>query len=77
MAGKVIPVKVALRCRPLIAKEKIEGCQMCVQFIPDEPQIILGSDKAFTYDYVFAPETCQETVYEEAVASLVRGVFKG
>ena len=26
MSAKVIPVKVAVRCRPLIKKEESEGC---------------------------------------------------
>ena len=30
---------------PLIPRETVEACQICVQFIPGEPQIILGKDK--------------------------------
>ena len=74
---KVIPVRVALRCRPLIPKEIQEGCQVCLQFVPDEPQVILGTNKHFTYDYVFGPETPQDQVYDEAVKSLVDGIFEG
>lgn len=36
---KVIPVRVALRCRPLVAKELNEGCQSCLTFVPGEPQV--------------------------------------
>lgn len=36
---KGIPVKVALRCRPLVPKEISEGCQMCLSFVPGEPQV--------------------------------------
>ncbi|XP_078142737.1 kinesin family member 4 isoform X3 [Centroberyx gerrardi] len=36
---KVIPVRVALRCRPLVHKEISEGCQCCLTFVPGEPQI--------------------------------------
>ena len=75
--AKVIPVKVAVRCRPLVPRENVEGCQICCQFIPDEPQIILGKDKAFTYDFVFHPDTPQRDVYEKTVGKLVEGVFKG
>ena len=28
-------------------------CRTCTTVTPDEPQVILGADKAFTYDYVF------------------------
>jgi len=75
--AKVIPVRVALRCRPLVPKEEGEGCQSCLQFINSEPQVILGKDKAFTYDHVFSPTSSQREVYEQAVAQLVRGIFKG
>ena len=75
--GKVIPVRVALRSRPLIPKEEREGCTTCLQFIPGEPQVILGNDRAFTFDYVFSPTTSQEEVYDKSVASLVKAIFKG
>ncbi|NWU47700.1 KIF4 protein, partial [Dromas ardeola] len=74
---KVIPVRVALRCRPLVPKEISEGCQMCLSFVPGEPQVVVGNDKSFTYDYVFDPSVEQEEVFNTAVAPLVRGVFKG
>lgn len=77
MSDKVIPVQVAVRCRPLIPREQVEACQICVQFIPGEPQIILGKDKSFTYDNVFHPDISQRVVYDKTVSKLVQGVFKG
>ncbi|XP_070810072.1 chromosome-associated kinesin KIF4A [Pituophis catenifer annectens] len=74
---RVIPVKVALRCRPLVPKEIAEGCQMCLSFVPGEPQVILGKDKPFTYDYVFDPSTEQEEVFNTSIAPLIRGIFSG
>ncbi|XP_003471811.2 chromosome-associated kinesin KIF4A-like [Cavia porcellus] len=74
---KRIPVKVALRCRPLVAKEISEGCHMCLSFVPGEPQVLVGKDKCFTYDFVFDPSAEQEEVFNTAVAPLIRGVFKG
>uniref|UniRef100_A0A8C9VBB8 Kinesin family member 4 n=1 Tax=Scleropages formosus TaxID=113540 RepID=A0A8C9VBB8_SCLFO len=74
---KVIPVRVALRCRPLVVKEISEGCQNCLTFVPGEPQVIVGNDKAFTYDYVFDPLTEQEEVFNTAVSPLLSGFFKG
>ncbi|XP_037979111.1 chromosome-associated kinesin KIF4A isoform X2 [Motacilla alba alba] len=74
---KGIPVRVALRCRPLVAKESSEGCRMCLSFVPGEPQVVVGNDKAFTYDYVFDPSVEQEEVFNTAVSPLVRGIFKG
>ena len=75
--GKVIPVKVAVRCRPLVEKEANEGCQTCLQFVPGESQLLVGKDKAFTFDFVFTPTSEQSTVYQEAVVPLVKGLFKG
>ncbi|XP_036379797.1 kinesin family member 4 [Megalops cyprinoides] len=74
---KVIPVRVALRCRPLVPKEINEGCQSCLTFVPGEPQVVVGNDKAFTYDYVFDPMTEQEEVFNTAVSPLLSGLLKG
>ncbi|XP_011609744.1 kinesin family member 4 [Takifugu rubripes] len=74
---KVIPVRVALRCRPLVPKEINEGCQCCLTFVPGQPQVIVGTEKAFTYDYVFDPTAEQEEVFSTAVALLLNGFFKG
>uniref|UniRef100_A0A8C8RM10 Kinesin family member 4A n=1 Tax=Pelusios castaneus TaxID=367368 RepID=A0A8C8RM10_9SAUR len=74
---KVIPVRVVLRCRPLVPKEISEGCQMCLSFVPEEPQVTVGNDKSFTYDFVFDPSVEQEEVFNTAVAPLIRGIFKG
>uniref|UniRef100_A0A6I8SB11 Kinesin family member 4A n=1 Tax=Xenopus tropicalis TaxID=8364 RepID=A0A6I8SB11_XENTR len=72
-----IPVRVALRCRPLVPKELNEGCKTCLTFVPGEPQVIVGTEKSFTYDYVFDPSTEQEEVYNSAVGPLIKGLFKG
>ncbi|XP_049623360.1 chromosome-associated kinesin KIF4A [Suncus etruscus] len=74
---KGIPVKVALRCRPLVSKEISEGCQMCLSFVPGEPQVVVGTDKSFTYDFVFDPTTEQEEVFNTAVAPLIKDIFRG
>ncbi|KAM9333403.1 kinesin family member 4 [Pholidichthys leucotaenia] len=75
--AKVIPVRVALRCRPLVPKEINEGCQSCLTFAPGEPQVIVGAEKVFTYDYVFDPTAEQEEVFNTAVSPLLCGLFKG
>ncbi|KAM8899993.1 kinesin family member 4 isoform 2-T4 [Spinachia spinachia] len=74
---KVIPVRVALRCRPLVPKETDEGCQCCLTFVPGVPQVIVGTEKAFTYDYVFDPTAEQEEVFNTTVSPLLCGLFKG
>ncbi|XP_029304839.1 kinesin family member 4 [Cottoperca gobio] len=74
---KGIPVRVALRCRPLVPKEINEGCQCCLTFVPGEPQVIVGTEKAFTYDYVFDSTAEQEEVFNTTVSPLLCGLFKG
>ncbi|XP_041075610.1 chromosome-associated kinesin KIF4-like isoform X2 [Polyodon spathula] len=74
---KAIPVQVALRCRPLVPKEINEGCKSCLAFVPGEPQVIVGKDKPFTFDFVYDPNTEQEEVFTTAVAPMLTGLFEG
>ena len=45
--------------RPLVGQEKVHNASLCVRFIPDKPQLILGKDRGFTFDYVFSPKSSQ------------------
>ena len=36
---KIIPVKVAVRIRPISKKEKNEGCQTALEVVENEPQV--------------------------------------
>ncbi|XP_055997079.1 kinesin-like protein KIF21A isoform X13 [Ostrea edulis] len=68
-------VRVALRIRPQLAKEKIDMCQVCTSV--EDTQVIMGKDKSFTYDYVFDMPTLQETIYGDCVRILIDGCFEG
>ncbi|XP_026533421.1 kinesin-like protein KIF21A isoform X4 [Notechis scutatus] len=70
-------VRVAVRIRPQLAKEKIEGCHICTLVTPGEPQVFLGKDKAFTFDYVFDIESQQEDIYLHCIEKLIEGCFEG
>ncbi|XP_040268316.1 kinesin-like protein KIF21A isoform X2 [Bufo bufo] len=70
-------VRVALRIRPQLAKEKIEGCHICTSVIPGEPQVFLGKDKAFTFDYVFDIDSKQDEIYLQCTEKLIEGCFEG
>nr|XP_055039667.1 kinesin-like protein KIF21B isoform X2 [Misgurnus anguillicaudatus] len=70
-------VKVSLRIRPQMAKEKIEGCHICTSVTPGEPQLLLGKDKAFTYDFVFDLDSHQHEIYRACVHKLIEGCFEG
>lgn len=52
-------------------------CRICTQVPPGEPQVFLGPDKAFTYDYVFDTGIGQSPIYEACVARLVEGALDG
>uniref|UniRef100_A0A671QEN4 Kinesin-like protein KIF21A n=1 Tax=Sinocyclocheilus anshuiensis TaxID=1608454 RepID=A0A671QEN4_9TELE len=65
------------RIRPQLAKEKIEGCHICTFVTPGEPQVVLGKDKAFTYDYVFDVDSTQDTIYANCTEKLIEGCFEG
>lgn len=65
------------RIRPQIAREVIDGCRICTNVTPGEPQVILGSDKSFTYDFVFDTHENQQIVYENCALNLVNGALQG
>ena len=73
----MIPVRVAVRSRPMVEKEINEGCQSTIMFVPSEPQLVICSDKAFTFDFVYSSDATQQQVYEESIVPLVSGLFCG
>ena len=56
-------VKVAIRIRPQLAREQIEGSRVCTFVEPGQGQVTLGKDKSFTYDYVFDLHQSQHDIY--------------
>uniref|UniRef100_A0A3B3B9Y4 Kinesin family member 21A n=1 Tax=Oryzias melastigma TaxID=30732 RepID=A0A3B3B9Y4_ORYME len=65
------------RIRPQLAREKIEGCHICTYVMPGEPQVILGKDKAFTYDFLFDMDSQQDAIYSTCTEKLIEGCFEG
>ena len=74
---KIIPVKVALRIRPLVPREKDEACNECIRTIPGFQQVIFDKDKNFSFDYVFGPSSPQVEIYETSVQPLLAHLYKG
>ncbi|CAO3610904.1 unnamed protein product [Mucor hiemalis] len=70
-------VRVGLRVRPLTEKEQINNCTECLSFIPNEPQILIGTDKSFTYDYVFDSNADQAQLYLNAASPLLHKFIDG
>lgn len=75
--GPETSVQVAVRIRPQTSREIIDMCEVCTSVAPGEPQVCLGKDKAFTFDYVFDTNSKQTEVYDNCVRNLVEGCFSG
>ncbi|XP_054545509.1 kinesin-like protein KIF27 isoform X2 [Talpa occidentalis] len=72
-----IPVKVAVRIRPLLCKEVLHNHQTCVRAIPNTQQIIIGRDRVFTFDFVFGKNSTQDEVYNACIKPLVLSLIEG
>uniref|UniRef100_A0A8C6QE36 Kinesin family member 27 n=1 Tax=Nannospalax galili TaxID=1026970 RepID=A0A8C6QE36_NANGA len=72
-----IPVKVAVRIRPLLCKEVLHNHQVCVRDIPNTQQIIIGRDRIFTFDFVFGKNSTQDEVYNACIKPLVLSLIEG
>lgn len=84
-------VKVVVRVRPLNGKERHEQTKSCVRItsspdglssnnIPEghaPQQLIVGKDRAFTFDEVFGIDSTQKDVYRNTVEPLVDGFLEG
>lgn len=69
-------VQVALRIRPLIDSEISRGCEICLDTVPNEPQVQVKG-LAFTYNHVFPPEVSQEEFYDRSIRDIVKRLHKG
>jgi hypothetical protein len=70
-------IQVAVRSRPLLAKEKVSNAQGCLRFPPGREEVIIGKDRAFTFDFAFSERAGQAEVYSKCVSKLVDGCFYG
>jgi len=74
----VIPVRVAVRIRPLSGKERQDGCEVALRVVEGRQQIaLLNCDKAFTFDFAFDMFSAQSSVFNNAVDPLITQLFKG
>ncbi|XP_027526595.1 kinesin-like protein KIF27 isoform X4 [Neopelma chrysocephalum] len=72
-----IPVKVAVRVRPLLSKEILHNHQVCVRLVPNAKQIIIGKDHVFTFDFVFGKSSTQEEIYTVCIKPLLVSLTEG
>lgn len=54
-------------------KEVIDMCNICTDVTPNEPQVWLGKDKAFTFDHVYDRSSQQPEIYDSCVRHLIDG----
>ncbi|CAO3645499.1 unnamed protein product [Cunninghamella blakesleeana] len=70
-------VRVALRTRPLSPKELEANYTKLITYVKDEPQILLGTDCSFTYDFTFTPNDTQQYVFETCITPLLNCFMDG
>jgi len=72
---KVIPIKVAVRIRPLNEKEIGGGCKAALEDLRFSLHLLIKNTdpvKAFTYDFSFGQDSSNEELYEGAVKTVVK-----
>ncbi|KAF7727594.1 hypothetical protein EC973_007355 [Apophysomyces ossiformis] len=70
-------VRVAVRVRPLTEQEKQHCGNAVISFVPGQPQIIVGNDRSFTFDYTYPPSAEQQEVYDTCVVPLLNKFIEG
>jgi hypothetical protein len=76
-AASISSVKVALRVRPLNAREKNETDQ-CIRLQPGS-KVVEVKDVAtsFSFDYVYGDNATQAQIYRETTSGLIDRVMEG
>lgn len=72
-------IKVAVRIRPIVKSEEARGCQIIIEKLTSQPQVVVQTDRpeSYTFNYVFSPTDTQDKVYLDAVKSMIPNLFKG
>ncbi|KFD48167.1 hypothetical protein M513_10953 [Trichuris suis] len=74
--AKSIPIKVAVRCRPMVLIEKEKGASDCLQVLSETNQVIIDG-RCFQFDDVFGHSSSQHQVYQTCAAPLCKSFFEG
>ena len=74
-------VKVAIRVRPMNAREKSEKSTICVEVDEQNNTVAVTSQKSdtktFQFDYVYPMDSTQRRVYDEVAFPIVDSIFQG
>jgi hypothetical protein len=70
------PVKVVVRVRPMLPRERLKKYESCVHTRTDTNQVVLRPSREFAFDSVLPEETTQKDVYETTSSAIDR-CFEG
>jgi len=69
-------VKVAIRVRPLVGRERVNQDDECCYVNKTQKQIHIGKERCFQFDYVYGKQHHQKDLYE-CVQPLVSSCLEG
>ncbi|XP_075158507.1 kinesin-like protein 3A isoform X2 [Haematobia irritans] len=75
--GDLESVRVALRVRPLVPSEIGRGCQVAVEKVDGQHQVVVNNTDAFSFNFVFDYRDTQEHVYNMSVSDMLDKLFGG
>lgn len=70
-------MQVAVRLRPLVPNEINSGCRSSIEKIFGQPQIVVGSNQTFSFNFVFDESDGQLKIYEDCAQPLISKLFEG
>ena len=74
-AGSKANIMVAVRVRPLLPLEPQDS--VCLFKVKNQPQLVLGKERSFTFDHVFDTRSQQEELSSDCVRPLIDSLFLG
>ncbi|KRX56235.1 Chromosome-associated kinesin KIF4A, partial [Trichinella sp. T9] len=76
MSDKVIPVRVAVRCRPLLKRELNESASVCLTCDSLSNEVIID-DRIYGFDHVFESSSTQQLVFNACALPLLEKFLEG
>ena len=73
---EISTVQVAVRCRPLSNREKVESPSICLSTDSVSRSVSIGT-RTFTFDQVFSLQSTQREIYETCVEPLLESCLTG
>lgn len=70
-------VRVAVRIRPLCARERLAGSTEVISICSDDRTVLAAPDRHFTFDSALSPSTEQAQVFQELAQPLLDSFLEG